>query len=634
MKGSKGRGGLSIWSLRRQLLVSYLLLVLLMVTTMAWAVGNFIHLGRSIDRILKENYLSVIAAQDMKESLERQDSAATFFLAGQARKARDQYRANGPVFQHWSDVEAHNITETGEQKMSDDIRQQFPRYRAHVQRLLFGEPPVAPAQARSYYFATLEPEFRQLKQRAQDVLDVNQAAIVRADAQAKAEARRASWVGGGVIVGVLVVALLLTERTLRAVLGPLRTFARQAEAIGAGDLEQRIDLRRSDEIGALAGVFNTMTDRLREARQQEEQRLHRAERMSDEALESLYDPVVVTDATGNVVYLNRAAQGLFGTGMTGRSVVEVVREPRIADGIGRAIHDEAVSTPDDESALVILTVGSTPRTYRLRSSPILDDVVVLGAVAVLEDVTHLRELDRLKTEFIGVASHELRTPVTSLLLSVQLLQEGAAGPLTVPQAEIVTAQREDLDRLERLTGDLLDITRLEAGAQPPRLEVVSPAALMRAALDGLMAQAEAKGVALTGDAPADLPDIRVDRAQMTRVLVNLIGNAVRHTPLGGRITVGGGAQNGHVALTVADTGVGIPADALPHIFERFVQVPGATRGGAGLGLSIAQTIVAAHGGTITAVSEPGRGSVFTITLPTGEQILGKRGRDAANITDR
>jgi NtrC-family two-component system sensor histidine kinase KinB len=623
-----------MWSLRRQLLVSYLLLVLLMVTTMAAAVASFVHLGRSIDRILKENYLSVVAAQQMKESLERQDSAATFFLAGQTRKAREQYRANGPVFRHWEEVEAHNITEAGEQQMSDDIQQQSLRYRADVERLLFADPPMPPAQARSYYFATLESEFLRLKQRAQDVLDVNQAAIVRADAQAKAEARRASWIGGGVIVGVLLLALLLTERTLRAVLGPLRTFARQAEAIGAGDLEQRIALRRADEIGALADVFNTMTDRLQEARRLEEQRLHRAERMSDEALESLYDPVIVTDAAGSVVYLNRAALGLFGTGATGRPVAEVVHDPRIADGIGRAIHHEAVSAPDDESALVRLTVGSAQRTYRLRASPIQDDEVLLGAVAVLEDVTHLRELDRLKTEFIGVASHELRTPVTSLLLSVQLLQEGAGGPLTAAQTEIVAAQREDLDRLERLTGDLLDMTRLEAGAQPPRLEVASAAALIRSALSGLSAQAEAKGVSLSEAVSGGMPDVRVDRAQMTRVLVNLIGNAIRHTPPGGRVTVGGSAQGSKIALWVADTGVGIPADALPHIFERFVQVPGATRGGAGLGLSIAKTIVAAHGGTITAASEPGHGSVFTVTLPTGENAERNGGRDGANLTRR
>ncbi len=376
-----------------------------------------------------------------------------------------------------------------------------------------------------------------------------------------------------------------------------------------------------------------MTERLREARRQEAQRLHRAERMSDEALESLYDPVIVTDAAGRVVHLNRSAEELFGPDAQakGRPVQEIARGSRIIDGIQRAIRQESVSAADDDGALVSLTAAGAGRTYRVRASPIRDDEALLGAVVVLEDMTRLRELDRLKTEFIGVASHELRTPVTSLLLSVQLLQEGATGPLTPTQQQVVAAQREDLDRLQRLMGDLLDITRLEAGARPPRLESTSPAALIRGAVDSVSAQAGAKGVVLREDVAAGLPDVRADRAQMTRVLVNLIGNAVRHTAAGGEITVGGRLQDGQVALRVADTGVGIPPDYLPRIFERFVQVPGATRGGAGLGLSIARTIVEAHGGTITAESEPGQGSTFTVTLPPGEAARGKEQRDGASL---
>ncbi|HLV79743.1 MAG TPA: ATP-binding protein, partial [Chthonomonadaceae bacterium] len=256
------------------------------------------------------------------------------------------------------------------------------------------------------------------------------------------------------------------------------------------------------------------------------------------------------------------------------------------------------------------------RTYRLRATPMHDERVLLGAVAVLEDITHLRELDRLKTEFISVASHELRTPVTSLLLSVQLMQEGAAGALTPPQQEIVAAQREDLERLERMMRDLLDITRLEAGVMPPRFEIARPQELVAAAVEAVTAQAEAKGICLAGDAPADLPPVRADRAQIQRVLVNLISNAVRHTPEGGRIAVSARAEGNMVAFRVQDTGAGIPKEYLSRIFERFVQVPGATRGGAGLGLSIARTIVGAHGGAISAESEPGQGSTFTFTLPT------------------
>src|SRR5262249_47968560 len=148
-----------------------------------------------------------------------------------------------------------------------------------------------------------------------------------------------------------------------------------------------------------------------------------------------------------------------------------------------------------------------------------------------------------------------------------------------------------------------------------RFEIVAPRELTLAALETVAAQAEAKGVNLTADAPSELPPVRADKGQITRVLINLLNNAGRHTPQGGRVCMAAQAVEAGVEFRVQDTGVGIPAEYLPRIFERFVQVPGATRGGTGLGLSIAQTILQAHGGIIEAESEPGKGSLFRFTLP-------------------
>ncbi|HZO89268.1 MAG TPA: ATP-binding protein [Chthonomonadaceae bacterium] len=605
-------------NLRTQLFLSHLVLVALMVMVMIGAVISFFRLGRSIDRILKDNYKSVIAAQDMKDTLERQDSAATFFLAGQVEKARAQYQANWPLFRDAYQIEAHNITELGEQQIADDIGRQFSAYRRNMERLLYADPPMPAEQARANYFGTLEPAFVHLKDRAQDVLNLNQAAIVRADERAKAEARRASYTSVGVTLGALVLALMLVPWTIRASLTPLRSLARQAEEIGVGHLNQRIELHRTDEIGALATAFNQMAEKLRVARRLEEERLHRAERMSDAALESLYDPVLVTDAAGRIVHLNPAAEGLFGPveRAKGRPIAQVVGDRRIVEAVERAIHQERVSAAEDEAGFVTRQAEEAQRTYRLRASPMRDtEGHLLGAVTVLEDITHLRELDRLKTEFISVASHELRTPVTSLLLSVQLLQEGAVGKLRPEQQEVIAAQRDDLERLQRMMRDLLDITRLEAGVTPPRFEIVDPRELVETAVQSVEAQAQAKGVALSREDGAALPSVRADRNLIQRVLVNLLNNAVRHTPEGGRVTVRATADGDRIRFQVQDTGIGIPAEYLPRIFERFVQVPGATRGGAGLGLSIAQTIVKAHGGDIKVESEPGKGATFTFTLP-------------------
>jgi PAS domain S-box-containing protein len=604
-------------NLRVQLLVSHLFLVLLMVVIMVGAVYNLFHLGHSIERIKRNNYDSVVAAVKMKEALERQDSAAVFFLVGRPDEALPQYQTYLRLFQGAYQDEAHNITEPGEQEIADDIGNQYPVYRKAIERLLYG-PPMPKQQALGYYFNVLKPAFVRLKDRAQNVLDLNQNAIFAAGEQAKAEARRASYTGVGVTLGAVLLALIVVFWVLPASLMPLRSLARQAEEIGVGHLNQRIELQRNDEIGLLAASFNQMTEKLREARHQEEQRLHRAERMSDVALESLYDPVIVTDAVGRIVHLNCAAEALFGPEEEAkyRTVSQVARDGRIAEAVEHAIHQERISAAEGEAGFVGIKVGETQRTFRLRAAPMREEEgALLGAVVVLEDITHLRELDQLKTEFIGVASHELRTPVTSLLLAVQLLQEGAVGELTAEQKEVVAAEREDLERLERLMRDLLDITRLESGVTPPHFERVSPHELVEGAVQSVASQAEAKGVSLTCEAPEDLPPVRADRAQITRALVNLLNNAIRHTPMKGRITVTAKQGSAGTVFIVQDTGSGIPRDYLPRIFDRFVQVPGATRGGAGLGLSIVRTIVKAHGGDIKVESEPGRGSIFTITLP-------------------
>jgi NtrC-family two-component system sensor histidine kinase KinB len=298
-------------------------------------------------------------------------------------------------------------------------------------------------------------------------------------------------------------------------------------------------------------------------------------------------------------------------------VIEHIGDKRIVRAIAKAIEQEATSATEDETSIVPLKVEGGDRTYRLRANPMKDDDGdLLGSVVVLEDITHLRQLDRLKTDFIGVASHELRTPVTSLLLSVELLEEGAAGELNEAQRQIVAAQRQDLQRLERLTRELLDLTRLEAGSAPPRFEMAAPHELARTALEGVKNQAEKKGVDLKAEVDPALPSVRADRNQINRVLVNLLNNAIRHTPPGGSVTVRATPGRNQVTFEVADTGEGIPPEYLAKIFDRFVQVPGATQGGAGLGLSIAQRIVKAHGGVMRVGSELGRGSTFSFSLST------------------
>lgn len=612
-------------SLRVQLLISHLVLVLLLGFVMSVGVGAFFTVSRALDRVLQENFRSVMAVQMMRDSLDKQRTAFDQFLAERPEDAGTTFEREWARFGEALEVAEDASTDDAQKRKLGQVKDVAVRYEAAIRRALNSRRGDVETRVEILNQA-VDPRLGELIALSDEFLDINQSQIARENEAVKGQVRRAAF--GSLLVSIVAIALavLLTMRMVRVALTPLEQLAKTAERIGAGDLNERIQTRRKDEIGILAESFNHMADKLREVREKEERRLHRAEAMSDAALQSLYDPVVVSDQKGRIVHLNRAAEGLFGPApqVPRRPVVEHIGDRRIVRAIERAVKDESISASEDDTALVPIKVGGTERTYRLRATPMKDaDGALLGSVAVLEDITHLRELDRLKTEFVGVASHELRTPVTSLLLAVQLLLEGAAGDLNDSQREVVQTQKADLERLDKLMKDLLDMTRLEAGTSPPRFELVGPAELVQSAIASVRAAAEKRGLSLVAHLDPDLPPVRADRSQILRVFANLLNNAIRHTLPGGSISMRATAAGDQVRFEVSDTGSGIPKEYLGRIFERFVQVPGATGGGAGLGLSISKTIVEAHGGTMSAESEVGTGSTFAVALPVGSGTRGE-----------
>jgi NtrC-family two-component system sensor histidine kinase KinB len=204
-------------------------------------------------------------------------------------------------------------------------------------------------------------------------------------------------------------------------------------------------------------------------------------------------------------------------------------------------------------------------------------------------------------------------------MGIHLLLEGSAGTLDERQRDILLVCREDTTRLDRLMRELLDLSKIESGAVTPQMAPVRPVTLVGEAIEPLRLQVEAKGIRLEVDAPPDLPHVSVDRGQIERVITNLVSNAMRATADGGSITITAVRRSDEVAVSVTDTGSGIPREYLATIFEPFVQVPHATVGGAGLGLTISRRIVEGHGGRLSVQSEPGRGSTFTFTIPLASE---------------
>jgi PAS domain S-box-containing protein len=476
---------------------------------------------------------------------------------------------------------------------------------------------VLNATEREAYFTRLEPQFNKLRAACEHLLQLNQRAMLAKSEAAAGVAQlwfyRTLLIAGTLVTAGVILALVLSNRIIE----PLRQLTASTTRLAGGDLDAKVTVDSHDEVGQLAAEYNRMAERIRELRHSDLGKLIVAQQTTEAAIDSLYDPVIVTDEDGRVTKLNPAAEEIFGVEQqnSGKHVGELARDGRIAGAVAEALESQRPVTGDGMSQVLPLAVDGSERAFRVRTTPMRDGAKhLLGAVTLLEDITHLREIDRLKSEFIATASHELRTPLTSVQMGVHLLLEGAVGELNDKQTEVLSACREDCERLDKLMRDLLDLSRIEAGENQPQLQTLSLRELIRKEADELRPQVETKGLSFQVELAPDLPAVVADPSQIARVITNLVVNAIRYTKQG-EIRINAARRGRYVAVSVSDTGIGIKGEYLPHIFEKFVQVPGAPTGGAGLGLAISRLIVEAHGGQISAQSELDQGATFTFTLP-------------------
>ncbi|MBV9209927.1 MAG: HAMP domain-containing protein [Acidobacteria bacterium] len=610
-------------NLRAKLLIGYMIFVVALVALGGWSAWRLREMGSVSRRIIENNYDSVIAAQEMKESLERQDSAALFLLLGEHELAETQMREHRARFDASFRKEANNITEPGESEKVEALGRDRDAYYKLFDEFhsLSAVSPDSANTLRAFYFEKLKPQFDRLRADCDEILQLNQRAMLMKSEAAGSVARR--WFLSTLFIALALVAASLTLAFFLAnrIVRPIRELTATTARIAGGDLNAKVEVASHDEIGLLAAEYNRMAERLRQLRRSDLGKLVVAQQTTEAAIDSLYDPVLVTDAEGRLTKLNPAAEEIFGTEPEnkGKHVGEVARDVRIAGAVAEALQSQRPVAGEGAASVLPLAVDGLERAYRLRTTPMRDqEKHLLGAVTLLEDITHLREIDRLKSEFIATASHELRTPLTSVQMGVHLLLEGAAGELRDKQREVLEACRQDCDRLEKLMRDLLDLSRIEAGESQPQLKAIRASELIKSAAEDLRAQVETKGLELRVEAHVDLPGVMADPSQVERVIDNLVTNALRYTKYG-EISISAERRDHHIAISVSDTGRGIAAEYLPHIFDKFVQVPGAATGGAGLGLAISKSLVEAHGGQMSVQSEVGRGTTFTFTLPVMEE---------------
>jgi len=610
-------------TLRQKLLSGYVILILLTILSSSWAILNFVRLSDALAKVLVENYRSVLAAENMVGAIERQDSGVLFYLLGQqdlGERLTDDYQNE---FMIWFGREEENITVFGEAEIVAAIKENYNEYLAALNTLRNiylsqGEEP-----AKAYYLETVYPLFATVRDECKQLLEINHQTIVERDSAAKSVAQNAIW--STVVVSVISIGLGIVwgMYSSNSIVGPVLKLTEKVKSIAQGKLGEKIAINTNDEIGVLAVEFNKMAQSVKESQSENIAKLISERRKSEAIVEEIADGIIVVDRENRITMVNKAAEQIFG--IANRNVInkhflEVIKEESIFLALKNELLTDQADARDlnDEIMTISKMVNGAKKHYTIEIARTEDeDGKIEGAVIVLGDVTHFKEIDEMKSDFVSTVSHEFRTPLTSIEMGIGLLLESGIAGAGTKEKELMQVVDEEVKRLKQLVTELLDLSRIESGKIQMEFKLVDIVRLVEAAIRPFEVQAKEKNIKLEmKDRKAGTIKVHADPDKIMLVLTNLVANALRYTPDDGSVKFNVEKAGNKVYVSVQDTGKGIPVKYQESIFEKFTQVPSdiARGGGAGLGLAIAKEIVKAHGGRIWVESEEGEGSKFTFTL--------------------
>ncbi len=582
---------------RFKLIAGFGALLALLLTTGVVALVVLSRNASILDKILRENFDSVGYGQHLKDDL---DAIELIFRSGvRDSNSIRQVREIRSAFRKELAREKANITVPGEKELVDSLERNW-------NQLETGLDVATPV--------LLAVDFAETRRLSQQVIDLNLGNILSADGRVRTSHAHARLLLLGLLSGGALLALGWTAWVTRWIVRPIQGLTNSVREVGKGNLDLVVAAQSRDELGELAEAFNSMASRLREYRDSDRQRLLRVHRTTQMAVDSLPDAVLVATTQGRVELANGAARRIFGA-------TELDGLEKIGSGVLVEMVREAVRTRQPVEprsyASAIQVFDSGERFFLPKALPILDaSGQVAGVTVVLADITQMRRLEEIRTGALSVVSHELRTPLTSLRMSAHLLLDSRLGDLSERQSELVSTVVDEGDRLQRIVDELLDIARLDAGRTRMTLSSHDPEELVRHSIAEWEGAFREKGVKLEASCSPGLPKLDVDAVRMSHVLSNLLSNALRHTPASGSVRVEARVDDGNCLFEVSDTGEGIAADQIHHVFERFYRIAGqAADTGVGLGLSIVREIIEAHGGEIHVTSQLGQGTRFRIALP-------------------
>lgn len=540
-------------------------------------------LSQATGNILADNYNSLQYAGDMLESLNE---------IGEDSVSRHALRENLALQQQ-------NITEISEKEITAELQR-------HIAAL---SDPVT------------EQELRTVREDLLRIMDINMAAIRAKSADVE---QRADYVMWWLIV-VAALCVLVAGAILiwfpKLVLRPIDELKKGIREIANHNYGKRLEFAGNREFEAVAESFNDMAAKLDEYRRSSLDNLMTAKKRIEAIVDTLHEPIIGLGPDRKILFMNQEALSVLNLreDAIGRNATEVALSNDLLRRLIRSLYGDRKKESDSEPLKIY--ADNKESYFQMENTPLYitpigsSDRQFVGNLIVLNNITRFKELDSAKTNFISTVSHEMKTPISSILMSLQLLNDTRLGTLNTEQTQLVNSIKESSDRLLSITGELLNMTQIETGKLKLMPKITKPIELIDYAVKATQVLAERFCCFIEIDYPEKISKLFVDSEKIAWVITNLLSNAIHHSPERSRIIIGAVQHEKAVEIYVQDFGRGIDPRYHKSIFERYFRVPGTKVQGSGLGLAISKEFVEAHGGTISVQSEIGKGSRFSILLP-------------------
>ena len=620
-----------IKTLKGKITLVYLTLVITIGIVGICSVMNLYNLKNSIDGLMTDNYKSINASNNMAEALEKQDLVIISSIYANNQKAIDEFYKESDEFFKWYNIEANNITESGERDLVNQLGKQYLEYVKRFSQLQITRSNYDLKQAIDYYNKEVIQATTDIRKTLNDLIKLNESSMLVSKDKVTNYAEDSMYIVLALSVFAVISGFVFSRYYINKTLKPISLLTNTIKRVKEGDLNQEAPVISQDEIGIMAQEFNKMTKRLYEFERSTLGKIIQERNKTLAIVKSSSTPLIVLDTNYKILLLNDAFENFFAIEekeVINRHFLEAVRDGEIFDYITTACKDINELNQHKEK---IIKIKNKDENYYFNVvvTPVSDSVNALkisGVVVLFQDVTGLKELENMKTEFVSTVSHEFKTPLTSLMIGTSMLKDEGLGELNDKQKEIIDTINDDLNKLLSLVNDLLRLSKIEHDKSIFSMNYCNVKTIIQNSVKEFLNQAESKKIDLYYDIDKDLPQIYGDAEKLTWVINNLISNALRYTEQGDEIFIRSYKSDRKIYIYVKDSGIGIPEEYLDKVFEKFIQIKSSDgeSKGTGLGLAIAKQIIEIHNGEIWCESVLGEGSEFNISLPIPDKSEGEK----------